>query len=254
MDQVAERELATCQICSGTAELFDVVDFNKNCEEARGHYLPLSGKPVYYHRCPNCAFVFAPELQKWSDEAFLHHIYNDKYVDIDPDYVNDRPLNNAGFLSQLFGEDKHRIRHLDYGGGNGILSAALRNEGWDSTSHDPFPSSERKLEDLGKFNLITAFEVFEHVPDVRALIANLRTLMDEECIVVFSTLLTDGHVVPNSRLTWWYASPRNGHISLFSKQSLVLVAQQHDLAFGSFNQNVHCLINKLPAWAEKLLK
>lgn len=254
MDQVAELDQSACPVCNSATEMFDVVDFNKNCEEARGLFLPLSGRPIYYHRCARCAFTFAPEFRRWSDEDFLRHIYNDKYVEIDPDYLNKRPLSNAKFLSDLFGEEKHQIRHLDYGGGNGILSAALANEGWNSTSYDPFPAGEGRIEEAGKFNLITAFEVFEHVPDIGNLMDNLRGLMDEECIVIFSTLLSDGYVTPGNRLTWWYASPRNGHISLFSKQSLVMVAEQNGLAFGSFSQGVHCLIKRLPQWAEKLLK
>src|SRR6185312_11993203 len=28
-----------CQVCGGAARLFDVVDFNKSCEEARGKFL-----------------------------------------------------------------------------------------------------------------------------------------------------------------------------------------------------------------------
>jgi hypothetical protein len=234
--------------------MFDVVDFNKNCEEVRGTFLPLSGRPIYYHRCPGCAFTYAPEFQRWSNDDFLRHIYNDRYVEIDPDYASKRPLNNAKFLSDLFGADKHQIRHLDYGGGNGILSAALSNEGWNSATYDPFPASERALSELGKFNLITAFEVFEHVPDVDALIDNVRALMDDECLLIFSTLLSDGNVSPNNRLTWWYASPRNGHVSLFSKQSLTVLAERNQLVFGSFSQGIHCFINRLPNWAEKLLQ
>jgi len=254
MNKPAELHHVACPVCRNATELYDVVDFNKNCEEARGVFLPLSGRPIYYHRCPQCAFTFAPEFQAWSDDDFLHHIYNERYVEIDPDYLQTRPLNNAGFLHELFGADRGRIRHLDYGGGNGVLSTALGGQGWDSTTYDPFPGDARTLQELGKFNLITAFEVFEHVPDVGQLIGNLRALMDEECVVIFSTLLSDGQISPNNRLTWWYASPRNGHISLFSKQSLTIVAEQNGLAFGSFSSSTHCFISKLPQWAEKLLK
>jgi hypothetical protein len=43
MEQAGEPEQAACPVCRGATDLFDVVDFNKNCEEARGVYLPLSG-------------------------------------------------------------------------------------------------------------------------------------------------------------------------------------------------------------------
>jgi 2-polyprenyl-6-hydroxyphenyl methylase/3-demethylubiquinone-9 3-methyltransferase len=95
MEQAVEPEQAACPVCRGATDLFDVVDFNKNCEEARGVYLPLSGRPIYYRRCQQCAFTFAPEFRKWSDEDFLRDIYNDRYIDVDPDYVTTRPLTNA---------------------------------------------------------------------------------------------------------------------------------------------------------------
>lgn len=243
----------TCPVCATETVIHDVVDFNKSCEEARQHFLPLSGRPIYYHRCPGCEFVLAPEFGLWSDRDFQEHIYNDGYIDIDPDYVSKRPLSNAGFLQKLFGESSKSIRHLDYGGGSGVLSNALTEQGWDSTTYDPFPRNERRIEDLGKFNLISAFEVFEHVPDVAELMRNITSLMEDECVVIFSTLLSDGHIAPNSRLTWWYASPRNGHISLFSTRSLVLLAERHGLQFGSFNGGTHCLFNRVPAWGMKLL-
>lgn len=242
-----------CPICATETVMHDVVDFNKSCEEARQYFLPLSGRPVYYHRCTECAFVLAPEFRHWSDQQFQEHIYNERYIDIDPDYVSKRPTLNANLLRQLFDRARQDIRHLDYGGGSGVLSNALTAQGWNSTTYDPFPRNEQRLADLGKFNLISAFEVFEHVPDVSELMSNITALMEDECLVIFSTLLTDGNIKPNTRLTWWYASPRNGHISLFSRQSLVQLAKQHGLQYGSFNAGTHCLFNRLPDWASKLL-
>lgn len=243
-----------CPVCDSATAIYDVVDFHKSCEELRQHFLPLSGRPIYYHRCPGCGFTLAPEFSQWSDQDFERHIYNADYVEIDPDYVSARPLANAGLLNDMLGDSRALIRHLDYGGGSGGLAATLRQQGWQSSSYDPFPRNQQALAELGKFDLISAFEVFEHVPDVNQLMRNLSALMDEQCMVVFSTVLSDGYIRPNQRLTWWYASPRNGHISLFSKQSLVLLAKRHQLQFGSFDGgSLHCLFNRLPAWAEKLL-
>lgn len=236
-----------CPVCGTPTALFDVVDFNKTCLPLA---MPLSGKPVYYSRCPACQFTFAPELHGWSDDAFLANIYNDGYVDVDPDYVRARPVGNADWLDKTFGSQKHAITHLDYGGGNGTLSEILRGAGWNSASFDPFPRSDTALGELGKFNLITAFEVFEHVPDVTGLMDNLAGLMAERCLVLFSTNLVDGNVKPNERLTWWYASPRNGHISLFSARSLQLLGARHNLTCGSLSEGTHCFFNQLPAWAE----
>lgn len=243
----------SCPVCSGSATIFDVVDFNKCCEEAKGKFLPLSGIPVQYMRCGKCDFVFAPEFAHWSEADFLSRIYNDAYGEIDPDYFKVRPEANAGHLTKAFGLAKDRIRHLDYGGGNGFMSATLAGQGWDSHSYDPFPASDIQLESLGRFNLISVFEVFEHVPDVAALMRNLLTLMDERCLVLFSTWVSDGNIRPDGKLTWWYAAPRNGHISLFSRNSLRALARRHGLQFGSFNHGMHCFYSALPDWAEPLV-
>jgi hypothetical protein len=246
MEQTAAH---ACPVCSDPAALYDVVDFNKSCREAEGVRLALAGVPIYYRRCGSCEYTWAPEFRQWADSDFLNHIYNEDYVHVDPDYLSARPQNNAHLLAQLLGKERGRIRHLDYGGGNGALSALLAQQDWNTASFDPFPGDGTTAESLGKFNLITSFEVFEHVPDPDSLMANLRTLMDEQCLVLFSTVVSDGNIRPDGRLTWWYASPRNGHISLFSTRSLALLAERHGLNFHSFGPTTHCFYNVMPAWA-----
>jgi len=77
---------------------------------------------------------------------------------------------------------------------------------------------------------------------------HLRSLMDEECLVLFSTRARDGSILPSGRDNWWYAAPRNGHISLFSTKSLLL-ADKYGLGFRSFSETTHCFYSKLPSWA-----
>lgn len=242
------KTVHACPVCGSPAELYDVVDFNKNCRESEGIQLPLCGVPIYYRRCAACEYTWAPEFREWADEDFLNHIYNEDYVHVDPDYLTVRPEGNAVMVTQLFGRQREHIRHLDYGGGNGGLSALLAQQGWNTLSYDPFPGDRTTAESLGKFNLITSFEVFEHVPDPNTLMTSLCKLMDDECLVLFSTLVSDGNILPQGRLNWWYAAPRNGHISLFSTRSLALLAEKHGLGFRSFSATTHCFFNKFPSW------
>lgn len=242
-----------CSVCNGLCSLLDVVDFNKSCEEARGTFLALSGLPVYYVLCSQCGFCFAPEISKWSLKDFAEKIYNDDYILVDPDYVESRPRLNAQNLIATFGARAIGIKHLDYGGGSGELSALLKKADWHSTTYDPFVDTQVEIAQLGQFDLVTAFEVFEHVPDVRQLMANLRILLAPQGIVMFTTLLSDGHIRPNQRLSWWYASPRNGHISLFSKRSMAVLAGAHGFQFGSFSPGYHALYTSPPPWAAHFL-
>lgn len=243
-----------CPVCGGSSPLLDVVDFNKSCMEANGEFLEISGTPVYYSLCNNCGFCFAPELLSWSMEQFKEHIYNDTYVRVDPDYIETRPRQNSENLINSFGNRAYGIKHLDYGGGNGHLSRLLNESNWKSTSYDPFTNTEADINTIGKFDLITAFEVFEHVSDVKQLMSNLKTLLAAKGIILFSTLLTDGNIQKNSRINWWYASPRNGHISLFSRSSLTLLAKQYGLNFGSFSAGFHIFFTELPEWADHMVK
>lgn len=249
-----KNSMENCPICNGQTVILDVVDFNKSCEENRGKFLPLSGIPIYYIQCTCCLFTFAPEFKKWSENNFLEKIYNDQYIEIDPDYLDARPQTNFKVLEKLFSKSKQIIKHLDYGGGNGKLSEHLKNNDWNTKTYDPFPTNNSRLENLGKFNLITAFEVFEHVPDVNKLMKDLTEVMTDDCLILFSTLVLDDHIKSNSRITWWYASPRNGHISLFSKQSLVILSSRYKLNFGSFNNGFHCFYNQFPNWAKHIIK
>jgi SAM-dependent methyltransferase len=243
-----------CPICSQLAPLLDVGDFNKSYEELRGRHLPMAGVPIYYRRCEQCGFCFAPEIYDWTLDEFAARIYNEGHAEIDPDYVDARPRANAQNLLKMLHDVPSTIRHLDYGAGNGLLSDLLFQTGWDSVSYDPFTNRDARFADLGKFDLITAFEVFEHVPDVKKLAEDIASLLNDNGIVLFSTLLSDGNIYANQRLTWWYASPRNGHISLFSRQSLVALGEKYGFNLSSFSEGFHAFWRDVPAWAQHLIR
>lgn len=241
-----------CPVCGAPAALLDVVDLNKSCEEANGRFLPLAGFPVYYALCADCGFCFAPELCKWTLEEFSARIYNDDYLKVDPDYLETRPRHNVDSLVSLFGDAYRGIRHLDYGGGHGLLSDLLRDAKWDSSSYDPFIDRDKQPHDLGKFDLVTAYEVFEHVPDAQKLVADLAGLLCDDGVILFSTFVSDGNIALWQRLTWWYAAPRNGHISLYSRKSLELLAQREGFNFGSISPNFHSYWRSVPPWARHI--
>ncbi len=244
--------LPPCPVCSSDCRLHDVVDFNKSCQSANGRFLPLLGIPIYYALCETCGFCFSPDMCQWSTDDFSAHVYNDDYKLVDPDYEVDRPTANAAFVSSLFPGMTPDIRHLDYGGGNGQMASILRSQGGSCVSYDPFADGARDPMALGPFDLITAFEVFEHVTDVGALMSRLVSLRAEDGIILFSTLTSDGHIHAHQRLDWWYASPRNGHISLFSKTSLSVLATRYSFNFGTLAEGVHVFWKKAPPFAAHL--
>jgi SAM-dependent methyltransferase len=248
------NRMLPCPVCGGSSALLDVVDFNKSCEELRGHFLAMAGIPIYYALCDQCGFCFAPEFAEWALEDFAAKIYNNEYTDVDPDYASARPRANAENLLAMLGDRGIEIRHLDYGGGSGLLSDLLRDSGWQSRSYDPFVDHQVHPESLGKFDLVTAYEVFEHVSNVRKLASDLSALLAHDGIILFSTLLSDGNLGPRQRLTWWYASPRNGHISLFSRSSLATLGAGEGFHFGSFSSGFHAFWRNVPPWAAQIVR
>lgn len=244
-----QPERDACPVCGERCIHLATVDFHKSCEELRGKCLQPSGIPIHYSRCTACGFCFAPEIARWELDRFAQLIYNEDYVQVDPDYLDTRPRANADSLQRMFATRRESIRHLDYGGGNGLLSRLLREDGWDSSSYDPFVDKETAIGGLGKFDLVTAYEVFEHVPDPGQLLGNLAALTKPDGIILFSTLVSDGQIGSSGLLDWWYAAPRNGHISLYSRDSLGLLARRYGFQFGSFSEGFHCMWRSIPPWA-----
>ncbi len=243
-----------CPVCRAPTEILDVVDFNKSCIEQGGAYLELSGKPIYYNRCTDCGFVLAPEMWGWSHEDFHRYVYNDDYGVVDPGYLDSRPRENAQLLDNLFPAAREGVDHLDYGSGAGVLSGLLSERGWRSAGYDPFIHGQTQRP-TRRFALISAFEVFEHVPSVEALMEDLKALAEEEAVILFSTLVSDNNIAAEGRLTWWYASPRNGHISLYTARSLKRLANAAGWGFASFSEGTHCFVTrKIPAWAQHLIR
>ncbi len=53
-------------------------------------------------------------------------------------------------------------------------------------------------------------------------------------------------------LGWWYVGPRDGHISIFSRKSLIAAWRRFGFTLGSFNDNFHVAFRKLPNFAKHL--
>jgi tetratricopeptide (TPR) repeat protein len=242
-----------CKICGSPALLYGVVDFHRSCNTSDVKQLPLAGLPVYYRRCAACGFLFTDAFDDWNDAQFKTHIYNDGYLALDPDYVSKRPSINADMVERLFGAYKAHIRVLDYGGGNDVLCTALRRAGFRAAvTYDPFtPDYAARPE--ATFDLVTCFETLEHMPDPMAGVAAMLANLAEDGVVLFSTLLQPQDF-DRMGLNWWYVGPRNGHISLFSRNALALVWRRHGYQTASFNDNMHFAFRTVPGFARHLLK
>ena len=71
----------------------------------------------------------------------------------------------------------------------------------------------------GKFDIITCFETLEHLPDPIDGLARMIECVAEPGIIFYSTLVQPADF-DNQGMAWWYVGPRNGHVSIFTKQAL----------------------------------
>jgi 2-polyprenyl-6-hydroxyphenyl methylase/3-demethylubiquinone-9 3-methyltransferase len=249
--QAVCADQAVCKCCGATALPYGVVDFHKNCEIQRRRVLGVSGVPIYYYRCPACRFLFTTAFDDFSKDDFLRYVYNEEYVLVDPDYQGVRARANADFLIGLFSGPRPG-RLLDYGGGSGILADCLRAAGFpEATNYDPFVPMH-SARPVGRFDCVVCFEVVEHSTDPEQTFADMLEFLSEPGLIVFSTLLQPPDI-DRQGLGWWYAGPRNGHVSLFSKESLVALLEPFGFGIASFNDDLHILYREVPDFARHFL-
>ena len=223
---------APCKICDGESSPFDIVDFNKSC--VQGQYaFGLKAIPVIYRMCKQCQFIFTDFGDAFCGNEWATHVYNDDYVKVDPEYLHARPCRNAREIITLLAGRQETTVGLDYGGGNGTTADLLRANGWAFDCHDPYGRTELSPERLGHYNFCSAMEVFEHTPDpVASLDTMLKMATPGKLLILIGTGTHDGYVSKETRLSWWYAAPRNGHVSLYSRKSLRMLAERFGLTYS----------------------
>jgi hypothetical protein len=228
LDSRAGRELSSiCKLCRSRADLFDIVDFQKHCSFSGQYSFGLSNISVRYHRCRQCGFLFTTFFDDWSTADFARYIYNQDYVQIDPEYKGDRAERFAHILAELLGGGEN-LRILDYGSGAGHFVAAMRAAGFAYTEgFDPFSSP---LRPQGRFDVVTCFEALEHTAWPDQTVADIYACLQPTGCLIFSQTVQPPDIT-DIRGAWWYLAPRNGHISMFTVEALhrLLPSPRHTL-------------------------
>lgn len=229
------QHISACKVCDSEARLCGVVDFNTSCNSKLPDYavLPLSGVPIYYHRCENCGLIYTHAFDDWESEDFKTHIYNEDYVTHDPDFLGVRAKSNAELIMSNF-ETIQQWNVLDYGG-DGQLTQLLKAQGVNACAWDPF-HFDAPMPD-GRFDLITSFEVFEHTPTPIVTLQDACGFLNESGAIFFSTLVSDAHTAQGT--SFWYIGPRNGHVTIHTKKSLSILFSKVGLEVIHFSDSLH---------------
>jgi hypothetical protein len=194
-----------------------------------------------YYQCENCGFIQTEE-PFWLDEA-----YSSAITALDLGLLQRNlvlaPITSAIIL-QFYNPSSSFV---DYGGGYGIFTRMMRDRGFNFYRQDPHCENIFAkqfdiidLHEKQRFEMLTAFEVFEHLVNPQN---ELEIMLQYSDTIFFSTELVPKNVKGNK--DWWYFSPETGqHISLYSYQSLALLAKKHRLNFYSNGSNIHLFSSK----------
>jgi hypothetical protein len=144
-------------------------------------------------------------------------------------------------------------RFIDYGAGHGILVRLLRDTGLDCYYYDQYadnlfaPGAEASLDQ--HYELLTAFEVFEHLPNP---MEELKRMLTLSASVLFTTDLLPQPVPQPS--DWWYYGLYHGqHVSFYSSKTLQHMAQALGVNWHSNGKNLHLFTARpIAAWQFRL--
>jgi 2-polyprenyl-3-methyl-5-hydroxy-6-metoxy-1,4-benzoquinol methylase len=194
----------------------------------------LNKYDVKYFKCDNCRYLFTEEPY-WLNEAYL------KSINISDTGLINRNVEFSKILSVLiyFNFDKD-AKFLDYAGGYGVFTRLMRDVGFDFYWQDTYTQnlfaqgcdyhSEMKI----KFELLTAFEVFEHFINPKEELSKMLQLSNT---IVFSTELLSSEI-PDPKSWWYYGFNHGQHIGFYSQKTLTELAQFFRLNYYSIS-NVH---------------
>lgn len=209
---------------------------------------PVLGREVNYFECARCGYL-QTQSPDWLDEAYSRAIN-----DVDTGIMYRNRINIGRVVMTLLACGRLRGRVIDYAGGYGILVRMLRDAGVDARWRDKYCENvlARGFEaDFGSGDVLTAFEVFEHLIDP---VAELRTMLGEAPIVLLSTELIAGPGTPSPE--WWYLGPEHGqHVGFFRAATLRWMAEHIGCHHATDGNSVHMFSRgPVPAAWQPLLR
>src|SRR5271166_819021 len=207
-----------CRLCGGMSRVVFGLPHNKKA----GHPIPDEPDDCLYYQCDDCNFLFTPALD------FENHteLYDETYwKNQDPEWYGrvSQTSRLVALANEMLKQQLDQLEILDFGCGVGAFLELGRKDlalnVWGADINPPKVGKKWFLEDLGerKFDVITACEVIEHLPNPLAVFAKIRQHLKSPGVFAFQTGQWDPKLLGRD---WWYLGPHNGHISLYSREGL----------------------------------
>lgn len=199
----------------------------------------LGKHEVDYYRCPNCELIALPEPW-WLDEAYSSAIYSG-----DVGLLRRSRVLSVVTAALIRSEGLSHGKFLDWAGGFGTLTRMMRDKGFDYYTADAYAQNLLAQgfdgDEFGTYDLVTGFEVIEHLSDPFEQLAKIAGANDR---LFFSTELQPAE--PPHPDEWWYYSLESGqHVTFHTLKSLGILADRLGYQLTSDGSRYH-LFHRVP--------
>jgi 2-polyprenyl-3-methyl-5-hydroxy-6-metoxy-1,4-benzoquinol methylase len=201
------------------------------CIVCGGNALPrfrkaVNGLVVEYCECSVCGHLTSTQFTLRTDYSGMRY-----FVDIDHGWEsrNAKILQICKLLTRLPGLGLSRSSTvLDFGCGKGRLVRTLAASGFNVYGFEPFvgvfetdrvyTDLEKAREALHRVDLILLIEVIEHTRLPSELLSETTSILRTGGYLLVSTGIFESRRHDEE---WYYLKPEAGHVSIFSKESLI---------------------------------
>ena len=199
--------------------------------------LNVLGNTVGYYECEACGYL-QTESPYWLDVAYQYAIN-----DVDTGIMFRNQVNTGRVTLTLWAFGLLEGRVVDHAGGFGILVRLLRDAGVDAWWRDKYCENmlARGFEATApSYDLLTAFEVLEHLVDP---VREIEEMLTVAPIVLVSTELIPTASTPKSN--WWYLGQEHGqHIGFYRPLTLEVIARKLACSYASDGRSIHIFSRK----------
>ncbi len=219
-------DLLDCPVCSGN-------DFDRLFEQR--------GEP--FVRCRQCSFIL---INPRPNFASIAEGYNASYTSIYTKKAEKKIRRAKKTVKRLSRLAKGKERWLDLGCSAGYILLAASQAGFEPYGLDIEPESIRYArKELGLkkvvvgelteqkypdsfFDVITAYDVIEHVPDLNIFVSEIRRILKRDGLIEIGTPDV-GHWRVPSELSQWKEIKPSEHLYYFTKSTLSTLLLKHGL-------------------------
>lgn len=202
-----------------------------------------------YFQCPICHFLQVA-TPSWLGEAYKEAI---NLCDTGILARNNRLSEITALIIYYFFDQSGVF--VDYAGGYGIFTRLMRDVGFDYYWCDKYSQNVLakgfEYKDNQKIELLTAFEVLEHLEDPFQDLDQMTTISRN---LLFSTELLPSPL-PSPEQWWYYGIEHGQHISFYTEETLHYIANHYGLTYYNIcglhlltekpiEQNAHHLISE----------